>query len=85
MKGECVMTNLAINREVLIPLLSDRERIDFEVQEEQGFSTNQVIFYNYLIKVRSSEDFKNVQKEEDELTKRYTEFMESMFEKYGLN
>lgn len=79
------MTNLAINREVLIPLLSDKERIDFEVQEEQGFSTNQVIFYNYLIKVRSSEDFKNVQKEEDELTKRYTEFMESMFEKYGLN
>lgn len=79
------MTNLAINREVLIPLLSDREKIDFEVQEEQGFSTNQVIFYNYLIKVRSSEDFKNVQKEEDELTKRYTEFMESMFEKYGLN
>ena len=79
------MTNLAINREVLIPLLSDKEKIDFEVQEEQGFSTNQVIFYNYLIKVRSSEDFKNVQKEEDELTKRYTEFMESMFEKYGLN
>lgn len=79
------MTNLAINREVLIPLLSDREKIDFEVQEEQGFSTNQVIFYNYLIKVRSSEEFKNVQKEEDELTKRYTEFMESMFEKYGLN
>ena len=79
------MTNLAINREVLIPLLSDKERIDFEVQEEQGFSTNQVIFYNYLIKVRSSEDFKNVQKEENELTKRYTEFMESMFEKYGLN
>ncbi|MBS6535643.1 MULTISPECIES: hypothetical protein [Peptoniphilus] len=79
------MTNLAINKEVLIPLLSDKERIDFEVQEEQGFSTNQVIFYNYLIKVRSSEDFKNVQKEEDELTKRYTEFMESMFEKYGLN
>lgn len=79
------MTNLAINRDVLIPLLSDKERIDFEVQEEQGFSTNQVIFYNYLIKVRSSEDFKNVQKEEDELTKRYTEFIESMFEKYGLN
>lgn len=79
------MTNLAINRDVLIPLLSDKERIDFEVQEEQGFSTNQVIFYNYLIKVRSSEEFKNVQKEEDELTKRYTEFMESMFEKYGLN
>lgn len=79
------MTNLAINREVLIPLLSDKERIDFEIQEEQGFSTNQVIFYNYLIKVRSSEDFKNVQKEEDELTKRYTEFMESMFEKSGLN
>ena len=48
------MTNLAINREVLIPLLSDKEKIDFEVQEEQGFSTNQVIFYNYLIKVRSS-------------------------------
>lgn len=79
------MTNLAINREVLIPLLSDKEKIDFEVQEEQGFSTNQVIFYNYLIKVRSSEDFKNVQKEEDELTRKYTEFMESMFKKYGLN
>ncbi|MDU3750129.1 MAG: hypothetical protein E7G36_00225 [Peptoniphilus rhinitidis] len=79
------MTNLAINREVLIPLLSDKERIDFEVQEEQGFSRNQIIFYNYLIKVRFSEDFKNVQKEEDELTKRYTEFMESMFEKYGFN
>lgn len=79
------MTNLAINRDVLIPLLSDKERIDFEVQEEHGFSTNQVIFYNYLIKVRSSEDFKNIQKEEDELTRKYTEFMESMFEKYGLN
>ncbi|MDU2109019.1 MAG: hypothetical protein E7E99_00245 [Peptoniphilus lacydonensis] len=79
------MTNLAINREVLIPLLSDKERIDFEEQEEQGFSRNQIIFYNYLIKVRFSEDFKNVQKEEDELTKRYTEFMESMFEKYGFN
>lgn len=79
------MTNLAINREVLIPLLSDREKIDFEVQEEQGFSRNQIIFYNYLIKVRSSEAFKKVQKEEDELTKRYTEFIESMFEKYGLN
>ena len=79
------MTNLAINREVLIPLLSDKEKIDFEVQEEQGFSTNQVIFYNYLIKVRSSEGFKKIQKEEDELTRRYTEFMESMFEKYGLN
>lgn len=79
------MTNLAINREVLIPLLSDREKIDFEVQEEQGFSRNQIIFYNYLIKVRSSETFKKVQKEEDELTKRYTEFIESMFEKYGLN
>lgn len=79
------MNKLAINREVLIPLLSDKEKIDFEVQEEQGFSTNQVIFYNYLIKVRSSEDFKKVQKEEDELTKRYTEFIESMFKKYGLN
>lgn len=79
------MTNLAINREVLIPLLSDKEKIDFEVQEEQGFSTNQIIFYNYLIKVRSSEDFKIVQKEEDELTRKYTEFMESMFKKYGLN
>lgn len=79
------MTNLAINREVLIPLLSDKEKIDFEVQEEQGFSTNQIIFYNYLIKVRSSEDFKMVQKEEDELTRKYTEFMESMFKKYVLN
>lgn len=77
------MNNLVINRDVLIPLLSDKEKFDFEIQEEQGFSINQIIFYNYLIEVRSSDEFKKLKKDEAELEKRYIAFMDSMFEKYA--
>ena len=77
------MKNLAIDRNVLIPLLSDKEKFDFEIQEEQGFTTNQVIFYNYLIKVRSSDEFKKLKEDEAELEKRYLDFMDSIFKKYA--
>ncbi|WP_040542882.1 hypothetical protein, partial [Peptoniphilus timonensis] len=75
--------NLAVDRNVLIPLLNDKEKFDFEIQEEQGFTTNQVIFYNYLIKVRSSDEFKKIKEDEAELEKRYLDFMDSIFKKYA--
>lgn len=76
------MNNLVIDRNVLIPLLSDKEKFDFEIQEEQGFTINQIIFYKYLIEVRSSDEFKKLKEDEAELEKRYIAFMNSMFEKY---